>query len=72
MRTSIIYHPGNPWWFSGKESAYNAGDFLQYRGHRANPWIRKILWRNLTPSLVFLSGKSHRLQSMGIQESNMA
>ena len=28
---------GNPWWFSGKKSAYNAGDCLQYRKHRANP-----------------------------------
>ena len=38
---------------------------LQYRRHRFDPWIRKILWRRkwqLTP--VFLPGKSHRQRSL--------
>ena len=44
----------------GKDSAFNAGDSLQQRRPRFNPWVRKIPWRSKwQPTLVFLPGKSH-------------
>ena len=33
---------GLPWWFSSKESAYNAGDIGD---GWFNPWVGKIPWR---------------------------
>jgi len=59
------------WWLSGKES------ISQFRRHKFNPWIRKILWRRKwQPTPVFLPGKSHEQRSlMGYRpwghESNM-
>ena len=62
---------GLPWWLSGKESAYNAGDT------GLDPWVRKIPWRRKwQPTPVFLPGtripwteKPGGLQSMGSQKS---
>jgi len=34
-----------PWWFTSKESAFNAGDHLLCRRYGLNPWVRKIPWR---------------------------
>ena len=57
---------------SGKESA------RQWRRHRFNPWVRKILWRrNWQPTPVFLPGKSHGQRRLvnyspwGCKESDM-
>ena len=52
--TYEISKSGLPQWLSGKESA------CQCRGHRLDPWVRKIPWRRkweLIP--VFLPKKSH-------------
>ena len=49
----------------GKESACNAGDSLQYRRPRFNPWVGKIPWRSKwQPTLVILPGKSHERMSL--------
>ena len=66
---------GNPRWLSGKEST------CQYRRCRRRGfdlWVRKIRWRRKwQPTPVFLPGKfpwteePGRLQSMGLQESDM-
>ena len=54
--------PGLPWWLSAKEFT------CQCRRHRFDPLARKIPWRKKwQPTLVFLLGKSHGLQSMGLQ-----
>ena len=46
-------------WLSGKKI------HLQFRRHRFDPWVRKILWRRkLQPTLIFLSGKSHGQRSL--------
>ena len=51
---------GLSWWLSGKESTCIAGDCLQCRWPRFNPWVRKIPWRRKwQPTPVFLLGKSH-------------
>ena len=58
----LYWSLGLPRWPSGKESA------CQCRRRRFDPWVRKIPWRRkwqTTP--VFLPGKSHGLQSMGLQ-----
>ena len=48
---------GLPWWPSGKESAYNAGD--------PDPWLGKIPWRRKwRPTPVFSPGKSHGQRSL--------
>ena len=48
-----------PWWLSGKEPV------CQCRGHRFNPWIRKIPWRRKwQPAPIFLPGKSHGQRSL--------
>ena len=68
--------------FSGgsdsKESACNAGDCLQYRKPRFDPWVRKIPWRRKwAPTPVLLAWRiprteePGRLQSMGSQELDM-
>ena len=45
---------GFPWWLSGKESTWNAGDF------RFDPWVRKIPWRRAwQPTPAFLPGEFH-------------
>ena len=47
------------WWLSGKES------ISQFRRHRFNPWIRKILWRRKwqpTPVLLLLLSRFIRVQ----------
>ena len=52
--TYEISKSGLPQWLSGKEST------CQCRGHRLDPWVRKIPWRRkweLIP--VFLPKKSH-------------
>ena len=47
-------------WLSGKKKIH-----LQFRRHRFDPWVRKILWRRkLKPTLVFLPGKSHGQRSL--------
>ena len=39
--------------------------FLQCRRHRFYLWLRKIVWRReWLPTLVFLTGKSHRHRSL--------
>ena len=44
----------------GKESACNAGDSLQHRRPKFNPWVGKIPWRSKwQPTPVFLPRKSH-------------
>ena len=57
---------GLPKWRSGKESACWCS---KHRGHKFDPWIRKIPWRSkwqATP--VFLPGKPHGQRSlMGIE-----
>ena len=43
-----------PWWFSGKEPAY------QCRRSGLDPWAWKIPWRRKwQPTPVFLAGKPH-------------
>ena len=37
--TQMIVKVGLPWWLSCKESTSNAGDSLQFRRHRFNPWV---------------------------------
>jgi len=56
----------DPWWFSSKESACNAGDMGLIL--RKSPWKRK--WQ---PTPVFLPGteENGRLQSMGSQKNQM-
>ena len=64
---------GLPWWLCCKEST------SQCRACGFDPWVGKIPWRRKwQPTLVFLSGKSHRqklpygLQSMVVtKESDM-
>ena len=48
---------GLPWWLSGKESAYQAGDLGFILGEI--PWLRKS-----QPTPVFLTEKSHGQRSM--------
>ena len=48
---------GLPWWLSGKESAYQAGDLGSILGEI--PWLRKS-----QPTPVFLTEKSHGYRSM--------
>ena len=51
---------GFPGVLVGKESAWNAGNHLQCRRPRLNPWVRKIPWRRKwQPTPVLLPGKSH-------------
>ena len=51
----LIQPKGLPRWFSGKESAYSAGD----AEGSFNPWARKIPWRKKwQPTPVFLLGYS--------------
>ena len=48
-----------PWWLSGKEFAYNAGDVGSI------PWVGKILWqRECLPIPVFLLRKFHGQRSL--------
>ena len=57
---------GLPWWFSGKESAF------QYRRGKFNSWVEKIPWRRkLQPTPVFLPGKPHgqRAKVHGVAKS---
>ena len=63
---------GLPWWFSGKESACNAGDIGSI------PWVGKIPWRRKwQPTPVFLPGEFHGQRSLmgysprGRKESDM-
>ena len=49
---------GLPWWYSGKESAF------QCRRCRFDPWVRKIPWRKKwQPTPIFLPGRSHGQRS---------
>ena len=48
---------GLPWWLSGKESVYQAGDLGSILGEI--PWLRKS-----QPTPVFLTEKSHGQRSM--------
>ena len=53
------------WRLSSKESAYSAGDYLQYRRHGFDPWFWKIIWRKKwQPTLVFLLGTFHGQRSL--------
>ena len=59
-----------------KEPACNAGNCLQCRSRRFDPWVGKICWRRARqPTPVFLCGESPwteepgRLQSTGSQKS---
>ena len=50
---------GLPWWFSGKEPAY------QYRRREFDPWVGKIPWRKAwQPTPVFLPGEPHGPRSL--------
>ena len=50
---------GVPWWFSGKESAF------QCRRRGFNPWVKKIPWKKKwQPPPVFLLEKSHGQRSL--------
>ena len=50
---------GLPWWLSSKEFA------CQCRGHRFDPWVRKIPGRRKwQPTPVFLPGKFHGQRSL--------
>ena len=52
------------WWLS-KESACNAGDWLQCRRSKFDPWIGKIPWRrNWQLTSDFFPGKSHGDRSL--------
>ena len=58
-------HMGLPWWLSGYKSIFNAGDCLQCRRHRFDPWVGQIPWkRKWLPTSVFLPGKSHGQRSL--------
>ena len=58
-------HTGLAWWLSGYESTFNAGDCLQCRRHRFDPWVGKIPWRRTwRPTPVFLPGKYHGQRSL--------
>ena len=54
-----IYMYGLPWWLSGKESAYNAGDMSSIPESGRSP-----AERNGKPIAVFVSGKSHGQRSL--------
>ena len=54
-----IYMYGLPWWLSGKESAYNAGDMSSIPESGRSP-----AERNGKPTAVFVSGKSHGQRSL--------
>ena len=48
-----------------EESACVAGDHLQCRRPRFDPWVGKIPWRRIwQPTPVFLPGKSHEQRSL--------
>ena len=48
-----------------KESTCNAGNCLQCRRWRFDPWVRKIPWRRQwQPTPVFLPGESHGQRSL--------
>ena len=50
---------GETWWLGGREST------CQGRGHRFDPWVRKIPWRRKwQPTPVFLPGKSRGQRSL--------
>ena len=50
---------GLPWWFSAKESAWDAEMQDTWV-----PWVGKILWRRVwPPTLIFLPGDSHGQRS---------
>jgi len=41
------------------------GHAKRHKGHRFDPWVRKIPWRRKwQPAPVFLSGKSHGQKSL--------
>ena len=64
---------------SGKEYACSAGDLLQCRSCKFDPYVRKIPWRRKRkqqPTPVFLPGKSYEQRSLSgygpwIHESDM-
>ena len=55
-----------------KESTCNAGDHLQFRECKLDPWVGKIPWRReRLPTLVFWPGKCHGFYSpWGHKESD--
>ena len=65
--THVIYTIlGSPGDSGGEESAWNAGDSLQFRRCSFIPWVRKIPWRReWHPTSVFLLGKFLGLRSLG-------
>ena len=63
MIYTILGSPGDS---GGEESAWNAGDSLQFRRCSFIPWVRKIPWRReWHPTSVFLLGKFLGLRSLG-------
>ena len=49
----------------GKESAWNAGDYLRCRRPGFDPWVRNIPWRRKwQPTPEFLPGRSHVQRSL--------
>ena len=55
-------HSRFPWWLSGKESGFSAGDTGDLD---LIPGIGKMPWRSAwQPTLVFLPGKSHEQRSL--------
>ena len=65
--TPLPHHhqSGFPGGLVHKESACNAGDWLQYSRPGFNPWVRKIPWRRKwLPTPVFLPEKFHGQRSL--------
>ena len=53
---------GLPWWLSAKEPACQ---YRRCKGHRYDPWVRKIPWnRKWQPAAVFLPGEFHGQRSL--------
>ena len=71
MRQS--HFPGLPWWLSSKESAWNAGDSLQYRRRKfdlgqEDPLKKEVaIHSNILTWEIPWTEESGRLQSMGLQ-----
>ena len=60
---------GLPRWLTGKESAYWC---RRHSRHKFTSWVGKMLWRRKwQPTLVFLPGRSHKQESVGLESTRV-